>query len=374
MAIIEFRFIPSKDLSMLFITAISIFNYVDQLYSYDLTATGIKRLLATLSKLIFGIIYFILIVRDGDYKKISKIAQFKQFNCMQLLLLLLPGFLCALVYIIDYIIQVMSVNLITSVLDNNLGTFVQIITLFLVTHVGNNYYLKKGTYIHHRVGIIIITIGTVIFHVLKFFMFSPDGFASYANVTINTFILLGSIVIMSISQSGYVLAQSYLIHSCAYNPLVVIFITGVGFLIFYFPVMILLNGDRNKWFFLMDVDYPKMLFEFFVLCLYDYTYIKILKDLSMMHIVFNFIFIIALAYFPNPFIYEIFWFFAMIVVTMGFLLYIESMIVNACKLNYYVEEIIKKRGEDEFNGEVGESTIKKQLFKQDADNDDNNNE
>ena len=59
---------------------------------------------------------------------------------------------------------------------------------------------------------------------------------------------------------------------------------------------------------------------------------------------------------------------------MGFLLYIESMIVNACKLNYYVEENIKKRGEDEFNGEVGESTIKKQLFKQDADNDDNNNE
>jgi hypothetical protein len=63
----------------------------------------------------------------------------------------------------------------------------------------------------------------------------------------------------------------------------------------------------------------------------------------------------------------------MIFVIMGFLLYTQSIIVNACKLSYYIEENIRKRGEDEFIGELGESTFKKILTKQeDADNDDDN--
>ena len=369
MALFEFRFLSCKYISFLGLVIISIFNYFDQLYSDHLTATGIKRILATLAQITCGIFYFLLVAWEGKYKKIQE--QVQPFTFKQLVLLLAPGFLSSLLYIVDYLVQVISVRLSISFVDNNLGTFFQIATLFFVVHFGNSCLFKKVTYLHHRVGIILITIGTVVFHVLKFYMFSPAGFDRYGGFTINTVVLLGSISIMSFLQSCYVLSQSYLIHSCAYTPLFVIFITGVGFIIFYFPIMILLNGDNNTWFFLMDIDYSQMLFDYVVQCLYHYTHIKILKDLSTMHIVFNLSFIIILAYLPNPFKYLIFWFISMIFVIMGFLLYTQSIIVNACKLSYYIEENIRKRGEDEFMGEIGESTIKKILTKEeDTDNED----
>ena len=371
MALFEFRFLNCKYLSFFGLVLISIFNYFDRLYSAHLTAEGVKRMFATLSKFTCGIFYFLSVAWEGKYKKIEENT--KPLTFKQVIVLLLPGFLSALLYIVDYLVQLISMNLTISFTDNNLGTFVQLLTLFFVVHIGNSILFKKVTYIHHRVGIILIMIGTIVFHILKFFMFSPEGFDSYAKVSSNTFILLGSIALMSILQSGYVLAQSYLIHSCAYTPLFVIFITGVGFLIFYFPLTYILNGNDNRFFFLMDVDYPKMLFEYVIQCLYDYTHIKILKDLSTMHIVFNLSFIIILAYLPDPLKYLIFWFISAIFVIMGFLLYTQSIIVNACKLSYYIEENIRKRGEDEFIGELGETTFKKILTKQeDADNDDDN--
>ena len=371
MALIEFRVPPYKYISFFGLIALSVFNYFDQLYSTHLTAEGVKRIFATLSKFTFGIIYFILIALEGNYKKRSKIAKLKKFTFKQLLLVLLPGFLSALLYIVDYLVQVISVRLSISFTDNNLGTFIQLIPLVFPVHVANSCLLKNGTYIHHRVALIFIMIGIILFHVLKFYMFSPEGFDSYADFTISTVILLGSIAFMAMLQTCYVLSQSYLIHACNYTPLFVIFITGVSFLIFYFPLMILLNGDNNRFFFLMDLKYPKMLFEYFIQCLYDYTHIKVLQDLSPMHIVFNLMLIIVLAYLPNPFIYLIFWLLAMTFIMIGVSLYSESIIVNACKLSYYIKENIKKRGEDEFIGELGESTFKKILTKQeDADNDD----
>ena len=101
MALIEFRVPPYKYISFFGLIAISIFNYFDQLYSKHLTSTGVKRILAILSKFTFGIIYFILIAIEGNYKKRSKIVKLKKFTFKQLLLVLSPGFLNALLYIVD---------------------------------------------------------------------------------------------------------------------------------------------------------------------------------------------------------------------------------------------------------------------------------
>ena len=145
------------------------------------------------------------------------------------------------------------------------------------------------------------------------------------------------------------------------------FMTGVSFLIFYFPLTYILNSNDNRLFFLMDLDYPKMLFEFFIQCLYDYTHIKVLQDLSaMLYLTFYLSFTIILAYFPNSFTYSIIWGIIMIFVITGFLLYTQCLIINACNLSYYVEENIIKRGENEFMGELKESTLKKNLYTEDT--------
>ena len=142
--------------------------------------------------------------------------------------------------------------------------------------------------------------------------------------------------------------QSYLIQKCFYSLYYVQYLTGLYFIFVYFPGILIINEESES-FFEVNVGHKDLWLWFCIHCVSSYLSIKVIQDLSPMHVVFLQSFLLLFKFLQfSKIILLVIWIISIFIVTIGFFVYTESIVIKFCGLNYYVEKNIVQRGEDEF--------------------------
>ena len=125
---------------------------------------------------------------------------------------------------------------------------------------------------------------------------------------------------------------------------------GIGILLIMLPVIYFTRHNLFfKIFFNMNMGYPAIIEVFIYKFLWNFFYIKVLNHLSPFHVVLVSLLLSIYAVFETAgYTGKLYWAITCLLVIFGFLIYTESLIINAFGLSYNCEINIKKRGEDDF--------------------------
>ena len=218
---------------------------------------------------------------------------------------------------------------------------------------------RKPTFRHHLVGLLLIAINIIIISVSRTLLVyggDDDNKDEPSTTPAYKFYLVYFLSFLyGVFNDISLIIQKYEIESYFYAPFYVQFMTGVSYLVVYLIFMgIVYNREGYTEFFFIDFSYSTIIIHFIINFIDFNLNIKILNDLTSMHVIFVLFWkylleLINLDEFSKdkrevyPFLLVI----STLLVVCGFLLYTESVIVKAFGLEYNTERFIKLRGESE---------------------------
>ena len=238
-------------------------------------------------------------------------------------------------------------------------------TIQLLTFIGGIPLImfiiyRKPTFRHHLIGLLLIAINIIIISVSRtLLVYGGDDDDNNENQITTPASKLYLIYFLSFLYGVFndigLIIQKYEIETYFYPPFYVQFMTGVSYLVVYLIFMgIVQSREGYSDFFFIDFSYSTIIIHFIVNFIDFNLNIKILNDLTSMHVIFVLFWKYLLGLINKdefsqdkrgvfPFILVI----STILLVAGFLLYTESVIVKACGLEYNTERFIKLRGESE---------------------------
>lgn len=218
---------------------------------------------------------------------------------------------------------------------------------------------RKPTFRHHLIGLLLIAINIIIISVSRTLLVYGDDDDNDEKPNTTPASKLYLIYFLSFLYGVFndisLIIQKYEIETYFYPPFYVQFMTGVSYLVVYMIFMgIVQNRPGYSEFFFIDFGYSTIIIHFIINFIDFNLNIKILNDLTSMHVIFVLFWKYLLELIDTkefsqdkrgvyPFLLVI----STILVVAGFLLYTESVIVKACGLEYNTEKYIKLRGESE---------------------------
>jgi hypothetical protein len=348
MPLIEIKFLKLKYLPFfILLVYFYLFNTYPSFFLGGIQVTKINfDLINSISLVSTEMLYFISQICNIQRRRQIK----KRLQIKEIIFLLLPGIMLTLFTVLE---------LFSSKIFCFPETFTDItapiifptISLVLAVHFGSKCFQKNKLHIHHKISLTMIFSSTIIFLLLF----------SYLCILENTSFLFSSFECFGLSSVRFIsyfltafsyVIQKHLIQYYFHNMYHVQFMTGLRNILTLLPFVLIMK---------LFPDYTNTLeitlgyintLKLFIICSFEnYIMIMVINNLSPMYAVFLILFIIPLPLersTENKKTFKLLWIIHSFIIVIGFFLYTEAILINACSLTFNAETNIRKRGEDEF--------------------------